>query len=262
MDLTTRADREGKHADYANRYDRSDLKVANLKELNMQIDRGYRVRARPPPALPCMGARCSAGWWLSSAPAVLLHACRAGLTGWLAWLQVSDEQLKELAVRTETTNPWYWGIRTLAKVGPRAWAGCVSGGVRVSIWLYSRRRRRKRPAHMHGSQSSASAGLGGVLGADAAVAAAVARDARLPGPAVPGPAHRGQGGAGADHHDAVLEDWRQPRAEQLLQPDCRPVPVDHPAGLRGHRVHPHHRAGAPAVCAVRCRPSMCTCLAV
>lgn len=39
------------------------------------------------------------------------------LTGWLAWLQVSDEQLKELAVRTETTNPWYWGIRTLAKVG-------------------------------------------------------------------------------------------------------------------------------------------------
>ncbi|KAK9823062.1 hypothetical protein WJX81_005585 [Elliptochloris bilobata] len=70
VDLTTRADREGKHAEYANRYDRSDLKVANLKELNMQIDRGYRV---------------------------------------------SDEQLKELAVRTETTNPWYWGIRTLAK---------------------------------------------------------------------------------------------------------------------------------------------------
>ena len=32
--------------------------------------------------------------------------------------QVSDEQLKELAVRTETTNPWYWGIRTLAKVPP------------------------------------------------------------------------------------------------------------------------------------------------
>ena len=30
---------------------------------------------------------------------------------------MSDEQLKELAVRTETTNPWYWGIRTLAKVG-------------------------------------------------------------------------------------------------------------------------------------------------
>ena len=47
VDLTTRADREGKHADYANRYDRSDLKVANLKELNMQIDRGYRVSARP-----------------------------------------------------------------------------------------------------------------------------------------------------------------------------------------------------------------------
>ena len=47
MDLTTRADREGKHAEYANRYDRSDLKVANLKELNMQIDRGYRVRMQP-----------------------------------------------------------------------------------------------------------------------------------------------------------------------------------------------------------------------
>ena len=45
VDLTTRADREGKHAEYANRYDRSDLKVANLKELNMQIDRGYRVSA-------------------------------------------------------------------------------------------------------------------------------------------------------------------------------------------------------------------------
>lgn len=51
VDLTTRADREGKHADYANRYDRSDLKVANLKELNMQIDRGYRVSARRQPAL-------------------------------------------------------------------------------------------------------------------------------------------------------------------------------------------------------------------
>ena len=133
VDLTTRADREGKHADYANRYDRSDLKVANLKELNMQIDRGYRVSARPQPALPCMVARCSASWWFSSALAVLLHACRAGLSGWLAWLQVSDEQLKELAVRTETTNPWYWGIRTLAKVGSRSWAGCISGGVQVSI---------------------------------------------------------------------------------------------------------------------------------
>ena len=52
VDLTTRADREGKHADYANRYDRSDLKVVNLKELNMQIDRGYRVSAHPQPALP------------------------------------------------------------------------------------------------------------------------------------------------------------------------------------------------------------------
>ena len=52
VDLTTRADREGKHAEYANRYDRSDLKVANLKELNMQIDRGYRVRMQPWMLLP------------------------------------------------------------------------------------------------------------------------------------------------------------------------------------------------------------------
>ena len=33
-------------------------------------------------------------------------------------VQVSDEQMKELAVKTETTNPWYWGVRTLVKVGP------------------------------------------------------------------------------------------------------------------------------------------------
>jgi hypothetical protein len=51
VDLTTRADREGKHAEYANRYDRSELKQANLKELNMQIDRGYRVRAWRAPRL-------------------------------------------------------------------------------------------------------------------------------------------------------------------------------------------------------------------
>ena len=29
---------------------------------------------------------------------------------------MSDEQMKELAVKTETTNPWYWGVRTLVKV--------------------------------------------------------------------------------------------------------------------------------------------------
>ncbi len=28
--------------------------------------------------------------------------------------------MKELAVRTETTNPWYWGVRTLVKVSPPA----------------------------------------------------------------------------------------------------------------------------------------------
>ncbi|KAK9904696.1 hypothetical protein WJX75_000743 [Coccomyxa subellipsoidea] len=70
VDLTTRADREGKHAEYANRYDASDLKAANLKELDLQLDRGYRV---------------------------------------------TDEQMKELSVRRETTNPWYWGVRTLIK---------------------------------------------------------------------------------------------------------------------------------------------------
>ncbi len=31
-------------------------------------------------------------------------------------MQVSDEQMKELAARQETTNPWYWGVRTLIKV--------------------------------------------------------------------------------------------------------------------------------------------------
>ena len=36
----------------------------------------------------------------------------------LGVIQVSDEQMKELAVKTETTNPWYWGVRTLVKVGP------------------------------------------------------------------------------------------------------------------------------------------------
>ena len=71
VDLTTRADRDGKHAEYANRYDASELKRTNLKELDLQLDRGYRV---------------------------------------------TEEQMKELAARTETTNPWYWGVRTLIKV--------------------------------------------------------------------------------------------------------------------------------------------------
>ncbi|CAK0783380.1 hypothetical protein CVIRNUC_006579 [Coccomyxa viridis] len=70
VDLTTKADREGKHADYANKYEDSELRRVNLKELDLQLDRGYRV---------------------------------------------SDEQMKELAVKTETTNPWYWGVRTLVK---------------------------------------------------------------------------------------------------------------------------------------------------
>ncbi len=65
VDLTTRADREGKHAEYANRYDRSELKQANLKELNMQIDRGYRVRARRAPRLdapPLPRGATAYGW--------------------------------------------------------------------------------------------------------------------------------------------------------------------------------------------------------
>lgn len=35
-------------------------------------------------------------------------------------VQVTDEQMKELSVRRETTNPWYWGVRTLIKVCPSA----------------------------------------------------------------------------------------------------------------------------------------------
>ena len=63
MDLTTRADREGKHAEYANRYDRSELKAANLKELTMQIDRGYRVcRALAPPRAVEGSNKLAARW--------------------------------------------------------------------------------------------------------------------------------------------------------------------------------------------------------
>lgn len=40
--------------------------------------------------------------------------------------QVSDEQMKELAVKTETTNPWYWGVRTLVKVGLSSLLSCDS----------------------------------------------------------------------------------------------------------------------------------------
>ena len=84
VDLTTRADRDGKHAEYADRYDGSELKRTNLKELDLQLDRGFRVSA---------------------------------------------EQLRELGARSETTNPWYWGVRTLIKVrhvlcfGPSSHAG-------------------------------------------------------------------------------------------------------------------------------------------
>ena len=46
---------------------------------------------------------------------------------------MSDEQLKELAVRTETTNPWYWGIRTLAKVGSPSWVDDSNGGIYLAV---------------------------------------------------------------------------------------------------------------------------------
>ncbi len=58
VDLTTRADREGKHAEYADRYDASDLKAANLKELDLQLDRGYRVHSSL--TLCICAAACSA----------------------------------------------------------------------------------------------------------------------------------------------------------------------------------------------------------
>ncbi len=58
VDLTTRADREGKHAEYADRYDASDLKAANLKELDLQLDRGYRVHSSL--TLCIRAAACSA----------------------------------------------------------------------------------------------------------------------------------------------------------------------------------------------------------
>ena len=44
VDLTTKADREGKHSAYADRYDASELRRVNLKELDLQLDRGFRVR--------------------------------------------------------------------------------------------------------------------------------------------------------------------------------------------------------------------------
>ena len=58
VDLTTRADREGKHAEYADRYDASDLKAANLKELDLQLDRGYRVHCSLAPCF-CAAACCA-----------------------------------------------------------------------------------------------------------------------------------------------------------------------------------------------------------
>lgn len=52
VDLTTKADREGKHSAYADRYDASELRRVNLKELDLQLDRGFRVR-------PCVSVCCN-----------------------------------------------------------------------------------------------------------------------------------------------------------------------------------------------------------
>lgn len=72
VDLTTRADREGKHAEYANRYDASDLKAANLKELDLQLDRGYRVsRRRPTPVLLPVAAKYSELFHPTRCPTVI-----------------------------------------------------------------------------------------------------------------------------------------------------------------------------------------------
>lgn len=123
VDLTTKADREGKHSDYANRYDDSELRRVNLKELDLQLDRGYRVSALTARAAPLIASAesCTGSWHCKLACADIqgLHCqsiCDTALSA-MRILQVSDEQMKELAVRTETTNPWYWGVRTLVKVG-------------------------------------------------------------------------------------------------------------------------------------------------
>lgn len=79
---------------------------------------------------------------------------------------------------------------------------------------------------------------------------AVARDEGLPGRDIPGAANRGQAGAGAHHHDAVLEGGREPQAVQLQQPGCRALPVDHSARLRRRRFHPHHCPRATPLCQV------------
>ncbi len=58
VDLTTKADREGKHAHYADRYGASELRRVNLKELDLQLDRGYRVRPWFCAALcPCLSGQ-------------------------------------------------------------------------------------------------------------------------------------------------------------------------------------------------------------
>ena len=62
-------------------------------------------------------------------------------------------------MRTETTNPWYWGIRTLAKVRPRPPghpAAAVAACVRLAAWQASPAQAAPCvPAVAHGSQALA-----------------------------------------------------------------------------------------------------------
>ena len=85
VDLTTKADREGKHADYANKYEDSELRRVNLKELDLQLDRGYRVSAVPSSSdLPrCLLCAVSHEWlmWLPDNHCKILLLCQKRIRG-------------------------------------------------------------------------------------------------------------------------------------------------------------------------------------
>ena len=57
-----------------------------------------------------------AGFAFATMYADIVNTCLQYVPNLRKLAQVSDEQMKELAVKTETTNPWYWGVRTLVKV--------------------------------------------------------------------------------------------------------------------------------------------------
>jgi hypothetical protein len=103
VDLTTRADRDGKHAEYADRYDSSDLRVANLKELDLQLDRGYRVCGLLPlHSLRCLHALRAAGtvstasswtFLISAVPSfVALQESRTCAVMPLPWFEVAGHE--------------------------------------------------------------------------------------------------------------------------------------------------------------------------